>query len=278
MEQEYLNKKFDFNDPEFAEVFDETSLWSAYFGRLLLENVPLKKGLNVLDVGCGNGFPLFELTHQLGPTSNLTGVDIWEPALQRAKFKKGFYGLNNVKIIKADATELPFENHQFDLITSNLGVNNFEKPQKALAECFRVLKQNGQIIITTNTVGHMRLFYSTFEAILKNTGQSELIPALKKQEAHRKTTEEILELFKNAGFQIAKTITDSLTLRYLDGTAFLRHSLTVFGFLEGWRSILEKENEALIFQKLEDKLNEIAAEEGELRLKIPMLLIIAKKS
>ena len=91
-------------------------------------------------------------------------------------------------------------------------------------------------------------------------------------------TEEILELFKNTGFQIVKKINDSLTLRYLDGTAFLRHSLTVFGFLEGWRSILKKENEALIFNKLEEALNEIANNEGELQMNIPMLLIHAKKT
>ena len=168
MDQEYLNKKFDFDDPNFAQFFDETSLWSAYFGRLLLENVPLKKNLNVLDVGCANGFPLFELAHQLGPSSNLTGIDIWEPALQRAISKQKFYNLKNVKIIKADAANLPFKNNKFDLITSNLGINNFEKPQKSLDECFRVLKPNREILITSNTVGHMRLFYSvidTFTAI-----------------------------------------------------------------------------------------------------------------
>jgi len=278
MAQEYLSKKFDFNDPDFAQVFDETSLWSAYFGKLLLDNVSLKKNLNVLDVGCGNGFPLFELAHQLGPSANLTGVDIWEPALQRALFKKNFYGLKNVEIIKADASELPFKNNQFDLITSNLGINNFEKPQKSLDECFRVLNPSGEIKITTNTVGHMRLFYSVYEKVLKNIGKSDLIPALKKQEAHRKTVEEILDLFKNSGFQIVKTINDSQTLRYLDGTAFLRHSLTVFGFLGGWRSILKKEDEALVFSTLEEELNEIASEEGELRMNIPMLFINAKKN
>lgn len=167
MPQDFLNKKVDFNDPGFVQVFDETSLWGAYFGKLLLENVPLKKGLKVLDLGCGTGFPLFELAHQLGPSSSLTGVDIWEPAIERANFKKDYYGLKNVTILKCDAAELPFKMNQFDLITSNLGINNFERPKKVLDECYRVLKPNGEMIITTNTVGHMRLFYSIFEQVLK---------------------------------------------------------------------------------------------------------------
>jgi ubiquinone/menaquinone biosynthesis C-methylase UbiE len=278
MTQEYLNKIVDLGDPDFVQVFDESSLWSAYFGRLLLENLPLKKGLHVLDVGCGTGFPLIEIANQMGPSSKLIGIDIWEHALDRANFKKKYYNLKNVEIIKADASDLPFEDRRFDLITSNLGINNFEKPQKALNECSRVLKPNGEMIITTNTVGHMRLFYSVYEEVLKNLERSSLIPQLQNQEAHRKTAGEIMDMFKKSGFQIVKTINDSLTLRYLDGTAFLRHSLTVCGFLEGWRNILKKEDEVIVFKKLEEKLNEIAAIEGELRMNIPMLFIHAKKS
>ena len=111
MSQEYLNKKVDLNDPDLAQVFDETSLWGAYFGRLLLENVPLKRGLQVLDIGCGNGFPLFEIAHQLGQSSNLTGIDIWKSALQRARFKKKYYDLKNVEIVDADVADMPFQNN-----------------------------------------------------------------------------------------------------------------------------------------------------------------------
>ncbi len=278
MAQEYLKKPVNLNDPDLAQIFDETSLWGAYFGKLLLENVPLKRSLNVLDVGCGTGFPLFELAHQLGPSANLTGVDIWEHALHRANLKKKFYALNNVAIIKADASDLPFKNDQFDLITSNLGINNFERPQKSLNECFRVLKLHGEMIITTNTVGHMRDFYSIYEEVLKSSERAALIPELKKQEAHRKTNEEITAMFRNSGFQVIKIINENMSLRYLDGSSFLRHSLTIMGFIEGWRSILKKEEEAVIFKKIEERLNEVAAKDGELRLNIPMLLIHAKKN
>lgn len=145
-----------------------------------------------------------------------------------------------MKIVNANALNLPFENNHFDLITSNPGINNFREPQKALNECFRVLKPIGEIFITTNTVGHMRLFYSIYEVVLKNEGLAESISGLKKQEAHRKTAEEFAEMFRKAGFQISKTTNENLTLRYLDGSAFLRHSLTISGFIVGWRSIFKK--------------------------------------
>jgi len=108
--------------------------------------------------------------------------------------------------VDADAADLPFENNHFDLITSNLGINNFEYPQKALNECFRVLKPNGEMLITTNTVGHMQLFYSVYETVLKNAKRMDLVSELNKQEAHRKTQQEFLEMFQLAGFQVIKTM------------------------------------------------------------------------
>jgi len=69
-----------------------------------------------------------------------------------------------------------------------------------------------------------------------------------------------------------------LTLRYLDGSSFLRHSLTILGFIDGWKRILKKKEEAVVFKKIEERLNEIAAKEGELRMDIPMLLIHALKN
>jgi arsenite methyltransferase len=46
---------------EFGELYDELPLWSAPFGLLLLERVPMRPGLTVLDVGAGTA-----LVHESG--------------------------------------------------------------------------------------------------------------------------------------------------------------------------------------------------------------------
>ncbi|MFT4667311.1 MAG: arsenite methyltransferase [Polaribacter sp.] len=45
-------------DKALVQTFNEVTLWSGPFGRLLLENIPMKKGMTVLDIGFGTGFPL----------------------------------------------------------------------------------------------------------------------------------------------------------------------------------------------------------------------------
>ena len=61
---------------------------------------------------------------------------------------------------------LALEEGFFDLIVSNLGVNNFPRPDAVLAKCRRVLASGGALALTTNFEGHMREFYDVFDSTL----------------------------------------------------------------------------------------------------------------
>ena len=103
---DYLDWQRDYRDPAVASVYDELSLWSSRFGALLLENVPLAHGMRVLDLGCGTGFPLYELAHVLGRSSRLWGADLWREAVARARSKQDVYALPNVAVAVADGARL----------------------------------------------------------------------------------------------------------------------------------------------------------------------------
>jgi len=70
---------------------------------------------------------------------------------------------------------------------------------------------------------------------------------------------------------------DRFELRYLDGSALFNHILTKFGFLEGWRRVVDPEDEQHIFTILENKLNQMASVHGELRMTVPMLYLEGEK-
>ena len=124
MMKNYLNHSFNPDDPDLISVIDELPLWSAPFGLSLLDTINLKPGINALDVGCGLGFPLIELSQRLGNSCKVYGIDPWESAIERINLKINTYDLKNVIAIKAVAEELPFDNNFFDLIVSNNGINN----------------------------------------------------------------------------------------------------------------------------------------------------------
>jgi len=244
---------------DFIDVYDELSFWSSRFGAMLFDHLDLRRGVRGLDVACGAGFPLFELAHMHGPSSRFTGLDLWREALNRARRKIAVYGLNNVDLCEADAASMPFANESFDLIISNLGINNFADPAAVIAECHRVARPRARIVVTTNLTGHMAEFYELF----RRTVPQELIPALEAQEAHRGTRTSVEQLLSGGGFKIKRVIEGEFFLRFADGTAMFRHHLVQF-FLDGWRSVTD---DPAIYATLEKKLNAASP----LRMRVPML-------
>lgn len=61
----------DYQSGEVVNIFDAASLWAAPFGRLLLENIPMRAQSQVLDIGFGTGFPLIELSQRFGEDSTI---------------------------------------------------------------------------------------------------------------------------------------------------------------------------------------------------------------
>lgn len=96
----------------------------------------------ILDVGCAKGFMLHDFALAL-PDATLRGVDVSQYAIDNALEKvKRFVSVGN-------ATELPFEDHSFDLVVSINTVHNLplEECKKALREIQRVSRRDAFITV-----------------------------------------------------------------------------------------------------------------------------------
>jgi len=269
---------YSFNDSEeFINTYDEMPFWSASFGLLLLKYLELRSNMVVLDVGSGTGFPLLELAERMGGSCKLYGVDIWENANKRAKLKIQDYGITNVEIIGSSAEKLPFDSDSVDLIVSNLGINNFDNPPKVFRECFRVLKPNAKLAITTNLNGHWRVFYNVFEAALKQLGKDDIFEIVVSQQEHRGTIQSISDLFTNSGFRVARHFEDKFEMKFVDGSSFLNHHFVKLGWLSSWVSLIPKDELTEVFTVVEQNLNSYSRISNGLTLAVPMLYIEGEK-
>lgn len=265
---------YTFNDTEdHIQTFDELPFWSAHFGLLLFKHLDLEKNIVVIDIGSGAGFPLLELAERLGPSSKVYGIDPWINANKRARLKMSNYGISNVEIFESSAVSIPMENNSVDLIISNLGLNNFEKPGPVFNECRRVLKKGGKLALTSNLRGHWKEFYTIFYSTLEQIGKNSLVDKLRADEEHRGTVESISELFTTAGFKINKCVTDSFEMKFADGSAFLNHHFIKLGWLSTWMNCFPKEELDEIFTALEINLNLHSAQMRGLKLTVPMVYV-----
>ncbi len=275
MALQFLNPPLDLNAADVVNTYDELPLWSALFGVLLLQHVPLRAGMVALDIGCGTGFPLLELARRLGPTARVVGIDPWKAALSRARRKAQIWGVRNVSVVPADAAALPLPDASVDLIVSNLGVNNMADIGVVLRECRRVARPEATLALTTNLVGHMREFYAIFTDLLRRDHDTAALQRLEAHIAHRATVSGLTAQLWRAGFAVGRVVEDEVMLRFADGTALLQHSFIKLAFLPAWLDVVEPRQQRATFERLEAALNAFAVNGGELLLTIPCAYIEA---
>ena len=110
----------------------------------LVEFAQPKPGMRILDLGSGTGEPAISLAVRVAPLGHVTALDLSEDALAIAKRRAEERGLRNFSIEAADAHNLPFPDHSFDLATSRFGVMFFRDPVLAFRELRRVLRRGGR--------------------------------------------------------------------------------------------------------------------------------------
>lgn len=102
----------------------------------------LKAGDRVLDIGCGKGFLMYDLT-QAVPGIEVVGMEISEYAKKHAKAEI------QDNIVLGHAAQLPFEDASFDLvigINTHHNLRNFEL-DSALREMMRVGRQHRYLCV-----------------------------------------------------------------------------------------------------------------------------------
>ena len=270
----YLKAHYDLDDPDVISILDEISIWSAPFARKMLEIVPLRRGMKVLDVGCGMGFPLIELAMRLGDSSVVYGIDPWEAGIARVRQKIKAYGLSNVQVIEGKAEELPFDDRFFDLIVSNNGLNNVHDLGKSLTECHRTLRPDGHLLFTFNTERTFIEFYDVYRQVLNDNGLEQYEKNLSEHiHSKRRPVPEIGRMLEAVGFTVKAMHQDVFHYRFVDGTATLNHFVMKLAFLEPWKNVLPPDVQEQCFSQIERRLNTLAAERGGLSLQVPFVCV-----
>ena len=122
-----------------------------------IDNIWRKKALKeivdgtqqqILDVACGTGDSTIAIAKAMEPGGRVTGIDISAGMMEPLMRKAAHEGVHDrIKLLQADALQMPFEANSFHRVTCAFGIRNFEDRNKGLAEFLRVLKPGGRAVI-----------------------------------------------------------------------------------------------------------------------------------
>lgn len=123
--------------------FQIDKIWRRKTSRVVASHRPTA----ILDVATGTADLAIRMAKD-SPTANIIGVDLSEKMLEIGKQKVEQERLDQrIKLMTADAADLPFEDGCFDAVTVAFGVRNFERLETGLQEMLRVLKDNGLLAV-----------------------------------------------------------------------------------------------------------------------------------
>lgn len=152
--------------------------------RELADTVDLRDGDVVIDVACGNGTLLRELSKRADIRAN--GVDISENMIQAARAR-----CPGVNFEARPCCPLEWRDESVDVITVCCAFHHFDRPREFVRECRRVLKKGGRAYVADPNFG----------APLRFLANHIWLPLSKSGDVRVYSPKELAAFFENSGFQ-----------------------------------------------------------------------------
>ncbi len=136
-----------FDDFEAAGWEAAADGYESFFGPItdrlidpILDATQVSAGTRLLDIACGPGRLIARAAQRSAST---TGLDVSQAMLHRARS-----AAPTAQFRHGDAQRLPFPDDEFDVVTASFAILHLSDPERAVAECARVLVPGGRIAVT----------------------------------------------------------------------------------------------------------------------------------
>ena len=108
----------------------------------------LEEGDDVLDLGSGSGTDVFVAALQVSESGSVTGLDMTDQQLEKARQLRDEAGMDNVSFERGYIEDVPFDDEMFDVVISNGVINLSPAKEQVFAEANRVLASGGRLAIS----------------------------------------------------------------------------------------------------------------------------------
>jgi ubiquinone/menaquinone biosynthesis C-methylase UbiE len=111
------------------------------------QELRVRPGVRVLEVGCGNGTDLGVLAGIVGREGQVTGIDASLTMLATARDRNTGRNANVPEFVRCDAAGLPFPDHTFDAVRADRVLQHTGSPPGVVLEMARVTRPSGRVVV-----------------------------------------------------------------------------------------------------------------------------------
>ncbi len=162
-------------------------------GAVMREQLLLKPGMNVCDLGCGNGYHSIPMAKAVAPAGRVFGVDIQKEMLEFLKDRAKAENVTNIEPVLGGDADPHLPAASCDLVLMVDVYHELSKPAEMLAALKKALKPKGQIVLVE------------FRA------EDESVPI---KPEHKMSKDQIMKEMTSAGYKLARSY-DKLPWQHL---------------------------------------------------------------
>jgi len=231
---------FHFAQSSFPEIYEQALVGPLFrpWAELILADVELAEGDRVLDVACGTGIVARLAKERLGETGRVVGVDVSPPMLAVARGVAA-----GIDWREGDAGALPLgESERFDVVVCQQGLQFFPDRVAAAREMHRALAAGGRLAVSTWRPDEE----SPLLRELRRVAEQHLGAIVDRRHGFGEAGP-LKALLRGAGFRNVRSKTSSRTVRFPDGSVFVRlNAMALVGMTAASKEMGDEERAGII--------------------------------
>jgi SAM-dependent methyltransferase len=128
---------------DYADKLSKFNTYAKPELRRLIKGLELRRGMHVLDAGCGTGNALNWLLNEVTPSERVVGIDLAAAHVAAARLRVP----PDVEIHQADLFDVEFEPASFDLIWCVNTINHLMDPVRGAMHLATLLRPGGRVAL-----------------------------------------------------------------------------------------------------------------------------------
>lgn len=266
---------------ESARIYNERAVPALFipWGRRLLEDVPIGRGQDILDVACGSGAVTRLAAAKVGINGSLTGLDM-NPGMLEIARESCRYVQPEIDWRQGDATDMPFDDEGFDTVVCQQGVQFIPDKSAALKEIHRVLRPGGWLGFTVwRGTDRLPGYHALCKALEEHVGTD--AADVMRTPFSAGDMEDLRQVTKQAGFPYVQVSVEVGEVRFASAREFAQLNIDAVppgpkGHLKAMYESVSEENREALMKEVERSLAAYTDDEGVV-WPMEAVLVVARK-